>query len=120
MLRSPCCVDSSESREGELALPPLLFLVARMAQGWAEGNAVHGATVDRIPLERFPDFSVCLPALHVQEKIVNVLSAYDDLIENDQQADCRCWRSRRGYSFTSGSSASVSPAMNTRDRQWHA
>lgn len=50
-----------------------------------EGNVISGATVDRIPLERFPDFSVCLPTLPVQEKIVNVLSAYDDLIENNRR-----------------------------------
>lgn len=50
-----------------------------------EGNVISGATVDRIPLERFPDFRVRLPRLPVQEQIVDVLSAYDDLIENNRR-----------------------------------
>lgn len=50
-----------------------------------EGNVISGATVDRIPLERFPNFPVRLPKLPAQEKIVGVLSAYDDLIENNRR-----------------------------------
>lgn len=50
-----------------------------------EGNVISGATVDRVPLEKFPDFPVRLPKLPIQEKIVDVLSAYDDLIENNRR-----------------------------------
>lgn len=50
-----------------------------------EGYVISGVTVDRIPLERFPDFPVCLPKLPVQEQIADVLSAYDDLIENNRR-----------------------------------
>lgn len=46
-----------------------------------ESNIISGATVDRIPLTRFPDFEVRLPDLGVQERIASVLSAYDGLIE---------------------------------------
>lgn len=48
-------------------------------------NTVIGATVDRIPLIKFPDFPVSIPGLDVQKKIVEILSAYDTLIENDQK-----------------------------------
>jgi len=48
-----------------------------------ERNRLAGATVDRIPLTRFPDFTIHLPPLPIQRKIAGVLSAYDDLIENN-------------------------------------
>lgn len=48
-------------------------------------NTVIGATVDRIPLIKFPDFPVSIPELDVQKKIVEILSAYDNLIENNQK-----------------------------------
>lgn len=50
-----------------------------------EGNVITGATVDRIPLERFPDFPIALPELRVQRRIADILSAYDDLIENNRR-----------------------------------
>ena len=48
-------------------------------------NTVLGATVDRIPLVKFPDFEIELPPMPVQKKIADILSAYDDLIENNQK-----------------------------------
>ena len=48
-------------------------------------NIVLGATVDRIPLIKFPDFPVELPPLKTQHHIADILSAYDDLIENNQK-----------------------------------
>lgn len=48
-------------------------------------NIVLGATVDRIPLIKFPDFPVELPPLKTQHRIADILSAYDDLIENNQR-----------------------------------
>ncbi|MDD5095839.1 MAG: restriction endonuclease subunit S [Dehalococcoidia bacterium] len=50
-----------------------------------EANIISGATVDRIPLTRFPDFEVQLPSLGVQQRIASILSAYDDLIENNRR-----------------------------------
>ena len=44
---------------------------------------ITGATVDRVPLEKFPSFPAALPRLDVQQQIAGVLSAYDDLIENN-------------------------------------
>lgn len=50
-----------------------------------QGNVITGATVDRIPLEKFPSFPAALPALVVQRRIAGILSAYDDLIENNRR-----------------------------------
>jgi type I restriction enzyme S subunit len=57
-----------------------------LSLGWRqliESNVITGATVDRVPLERFPTFPVALPRLRVQQKIAEILSAYDELIENN-------------------------------------
>jgi type I restriction enzyme, S subunit len=48
-----------------------------------ECNILSGSTVDRIPLTKFPAFPVSLPERPVQDKIASILSAYDDLIENN-------------------------------------
>ena len=48
-------------------------------------NMLTGATVDRIPLTSFPKFPVKAPPLSVQRRIAGVLSAYDELIENNQR-----------------------------------
>jgi type I restriction enzyme S subunit len=56
--------------------------------GWrrvVEGTVINGVTVDRIPLERFPDLPVRLPGLNVQKSIADVLSTYDDLIANNRR-----------------------------------
>ncbi len=44
---------------------------------------ILGSTVDRIPIIDFPNFEVYLPPLSTQNKIAAILSAYDDLIENN-------------------------------------
>ena len=46
---------------------------------------ITGATVNRIPLTSFPDIEVSFPGLNEQVAIANVLTAYDELIENNQQ-----------------------------------
>lgn len=48
-------------------------------------NTITGATVDRISLINFPNFEISLPPLETQEKIAGILSAYDDLIENNRK-----------------------------------
>ncbi len=58
------------------------------SKAWREvvsENTVLGATVDRIPLIKFPNFQVELPPMNVQQRIADILSAYDDLIENNQK-----------------------------------
>lgn len=59
-----------------------------LSHGWrqvVEGSIISGATVDRIPLEKFPSFPAALPALSIQREIASILSAYDDLIENNRR-----------------------------------
>lgn len=46
-------------------------------------NTLSGATVERVPLTRFPSFPISLPPLEEQRRIASILSAYDDLIENN-------------------------------------
>jgi len=54
-------------------------------RGLIESNVISGATVDRIPIKKFPDFRVTLPPFDVQERIADFLSTYDDLIENNRR-----------------------------------
>ena len=46
---------------------------------------ITGATVNRIPLTVFPETEVSFPELSDQRKIADILSAYDDLIENNRR-----------------------------------
>lgn len=59
-----------------------------LSQPWravVESNIISGATVDRIPLERFPQFPIVLPELARQQAIAEVLAHYDDLIDNNRR-----------------------------------
>jgi type I restriction enzyme S subunit len=59
-----------------------------MSPAWKaviEGNIINGATVDRIPIKKFPDFEVSIPSISKQRSISDVLSAYDDMIENNRR-----------------------------------
>lgn len=59
-----------------------------LSQAWrsvVESNIISGATVDRIPLERFPQFPVALPPPERQRAIADVLGQYDDLIDNNRR-----------------------------------
>lgn len=51
-------------------------------------HTLAGATVDRLPLTRFPGFPVRVPSLPDQERIAGILSAYDDLIKNCERRVC--------------------------------
>lgn len=44
-----------------------------------------GSTVDRLPLTEFPHFPLRIPSLQTQLKLAAILSAYDDLIENNNR-----------------------------------
>jgi type I restriction enzyme, S subunit len=49
------------------------------------GRVNVGSTVDRLPLTDFPTFPLRIPPLYLQRKIVAILAAYDDLIENNNR-----------------------------------
>ena len=46
---------------------------------------ISGATVNRIPLTRFPDTEVSFPELNEQVAIGDILAAYEDLIDNNRR-----------------------------------
>jgi type I restriction enzyme S subunit len=51
----------------------------------ASGAVINGATVDRISLTLVRNLPVRLPSLQQQQRIVEILSAYDALIENNRR-----------------------------------
>lgn len=63
----------------------LYYFLSREWRGVVESNVISGATVDRIPLERFPQFPAALPPLSTQRRAAEMLSAYDDLIDNNRR-----------------------------------
>jgi type I restriction enzyme S subunit len=63
----------------------LYFFLSQTWRQVVESNVITGATVDRIPLEKFPEFPAALPKLRVQQQIADALAAYDDLIENNRR-----------------------------------
>jgi type I restriction enzyme S subunit len=63
----------------------LYFFLSHEWRKVIEGNVISGATVDRIPLEKFPNFPATLPKLSVQTRVADILSYYDDLIENNRR-----------------------------------
>jgi type I restriction enzyme S subunit len=54
-------------------------------QSYADTKVIIGATVNRFPIKDFPDFNIRVPDISLQRKIIEVLSAYDDLIENNRR-----------------------------------
>ena len=48
-------------------------------------NTIIGATVDRIPIAKFPEFPIRLPDIETQCRIADILSVYDNLIENNKK-----------------------------------
>jgi type I restriction enzyme S subunit len=50
-----------------------------------ESYVITGATVDRIPIEKLPEFPVTLPGVEIQKEVAQRLSAYDELIENNKR-----------------------------------
>lgn len=70
--------------QGEVSEKFLYYIF--LSDGWRgfiDANKLTGATVDRISITDFPDYKVPIPPLPTQRKIASILSAYDDLIENN-------------------------------------
>lgn len=67
---------------------PRYLLYYFLSPDWratVQPTVMTGATVDRIPLEKFPSLPARLPDVTVQRRIADVLGAYDDLIENNRR-----------------------------------
>ncbi len=61
------------------------YFLSSLWRSVVESNVISGATVDRVPLIRFPDFEIRIPKIETQDRIASILSAYDDLIENNRR-----------------------------------
>lgn len=71
----------------DLVLPRFLHL-AMLGPTWrstVSERIISGSTVDRIPIIEFPDFPIELPGVETQRKVVEVLGAIGDLIENNRR-----------------------------------
>lgn len=60
------------------------FLTLPSSSAWLEKHAV-GSTMLNLNTQIFGDFEVPIPPLPEQRRIVGILSAYDDLIENNRK-----------------------------------
>jgi len=63
----------------------LYFFLSDQWRSTVESSVITGATVDRIPLEKFPNLPAALPDVPIQRRTADILSAYDDLIENNRR-----------------------------------
>lgn len=63
----------------------LYYFLSPVWRAQVEQNILPGATVERIPLTRVPDFTLDLPELAEQRRIADVLAAYDDLIAANER-----------------------------------
>ena len=61
------------------------YFLSPVWQRYLETKVITGATVNRLPIKDFPSFLVTVPTLSEQARIVEILSAYDDLIENNRR-----------------------------------
>ena len=61
------------------------FFLSPVWRAKMDAITITGATVNRIPLTRFPDIQVSFPGLNEQAAIANVLAGYDHLIENNRR-----------------------------------
>ena len=61
------------------------FFLSKKWRAVVEPTIVSGATVDRIPLTRFPDLAIDVPDIESQKRIASVLAAYDDFIESNRR-----------------------------------
>ena len=89
------------------------FLLAPQQQYELLGTA-NGATVAHVNLPTIRNLKIDLPSLKTQHRVADILSAYDDLIENNRkQIKLR----RPSGCIKSGSWTCVSPAMSTPESQ---
>ncbi len=63
----------------------LYYFLSHQWRKTVESYVITGATVDRIPIEKLPDFPAALPDLEAQTRVASILSAYDDLIANNRR-----------------------------------
>jgi Restriction endonuclease S subunits len=63
----------------------LYYFLSPLWRAYADTKVIIGATVNRLPIKDFPGFHVSAPDLLTQQRIVDVIATYDDLIENNRR-----------------------------------
>ena len=106
-------IDSSK------AVPKFVFYQLQKAEtvGWVEKHAV-GATMLNLNTSILSSIPIEVPSIEEQQIIVDMLSAYDDLIETIKNRSS-CWRKRRSGCIKSGLWICISPVTKLR-RSWKA
>lgn len=61
------------------------YFLSEYWRAFVETIKISGSTVERISISEFPNYKISLPPLLIQQKIASILSAYDELIENNKQ-----------------------------------
>jgi len=61
----------------------LYTFLSPLWRNYINNHLIIGATVDRISISEFPEYQISVPPLPTQRRIASILSAYDDLIENN-------------------------------------
>ena len=73
-------------RPSERILPSFLYYTMRSSGFYAKVDAAAiGAAQRTVSLSALRNMEIALPSLEMQKAIVSILSAYDDLIENNQK-----------------------------------
>ena len=67
-------------------LSPFLFYWIRSHEGQKKIDAIAKGTAQKaVPISLIKDISLSIPPVQYQQKVVDILSAYDNLIENNQK-----------------------------------
>ena len=61
------------------------YFLSPVRRAKLDAITISGATVNRIPLTKFPATEVSFPELNEQVAIADILAVYDDLIENNRR-----------------------------------
>jgi type I restriction enzyme S subunit len=67
-------------------VPKFLFYAVKNPEFYRQvDNVANGSAQKLIPLSKLSNMEIAIPSIDKQESIVSILSAYDDLIENNQK-----------------------------------
>ena len=71
---------------GESLDSKFLYYWFKSSEGWGKVDSIAKGTAQKaVPIDALKDLEIPLPPLPIQRRIADILSAYDDLIENNQR-----------------------------------
>ena len=71
---------------GESLDSKFLYYWFKSSEGWGKVDSIAKGTAQKaVPIDALKDLEIPLPQLPIQRRIADILSAYDDLIENNQR-----------------------------------